>query len=740
MKIKHALLLPVSLLSFISLTAQQNSGVGTDTPGSKLEIRADGSDNSKSALNITNNVIIPNSTPPVGKSLFFVRNDGSVGINTTNPAARLHAIGSASTASTYSGLFQNSSGVNTLVIKDDGRVSVGSNYGSAAMDVRAQGLPGGNSYENLFFFTVTDVLPQHSPSDYFAIANSSGTDGSFVPLITAQVNTNSTASPLEFRVQTSSANDVSPFSPMTVFNTSMTGSPNVMAVNRPLLQVRNLGLARFSVSPKGSIYCGAPTANSAIDHSAQLVVASTGNTNATYTAKFKNSATDVMVIRDDGNVGIGINAPSAQLHTTGTVRFASLTGTGNRMVVADASGNISTQAIPTAGTLLPAGTTNQTMRHDGNNWVANSQLQNNGTSIGIGTGANTLSAGDRLAVLGGTIAWGNTALSNEIKADQGGSMELGAKNTAVNPVSAGIPYIDFHYGNGIAEDFNARIINDGDNIISLYTKSNRMLRLNDGDVIFGQANNSKKWIMHTRQSNGSDFLYLTSDDANGNWQWTKGITLMRNTGFIGIGTTPTSPLQVYGVQDVNGVNTRLTSASNHQFSFVLNAGNSGFNWLTKAGDNAIIWDDPNSHGNPLTIRNGLVIAPHTNSSFGIRLDGPTRSVGINTGDPKSTLDVSGSFGAKMSVVNSPAYTLGEEAFIFIANTGDPCNLTFPSAASAKNRAYIISHNFNVSFQSSSLISVGAENAGSSVGFSPAFTPCIVVSDGTRWITMKVQGI
>ena len=37
------------------------------------------------------------------------------------------------------------------------------------------------------------------------------------------------------------------------------------------------------------------------------------------------------------------------------------------------------------GAGLPAGTSGQTLRHDGTNWVANSTLYNNGTDIGIGT-------------------------------------------------------------------------------------------------------------------------------------------------------------------------------------------------------------------------------------------------------------------------------------------------------------------------------------------------------------------
>lgn len=40
---------------------------------------------------------------------------------------------------------------------------------------------------------------------------------------------------------------------------------------------------------------------------------------------------------------------------------------------------------PVSGTLLPTGTTGQTLRYDGSGWVANSVLYNNGTNVGVGT-------------------------------------------------------------------------------------------------------------------------------------------------------------------------------------------------------------------------------------------------------------------------------------------------------------------------------------------------------------------
>jgi hypothetical protein len=52
---------------------------------------------------------------------------------------------------------------------------------------------------------------------------------------------------------------------------------------------------------------------------------------------------DVLLGTTSGNTGIGTNSPSAQLHTTGTVRFGGLTNNNSltRIVVSDANGNLS---------------------------------------------------------------------------------------------------------------------------------------------------------------------------------------------------------------------------------------------------------------------------------------------------------------------------------------------------------------------------------------------------------------
>jgi Chaperone of endosialidase len=245
-----------------------------------------------------------------GSNIYYNSNPGMVGIGSNTPAAKLHVVGTGTTTATCSGLFNNAAGQTTLYIKDDGKVSVGSTDGSAALDVRAQAQP--STFENLFSFTVKDVPNQSSPDDVFAIINATPADGKFAPLIVAQVNTVNDIPPVNFRAQTKVANDVGSFDPMSVFDAYITtNTVSIASVNKPLAQFRNCGLARVSISPTGSIYSGASTANWLINHTAQLVVASTGTTSSTFVAKFQNNATtNLLVIRSDGKVGIGVSNPS----------------------------------------------------------------------------------------------------------------------------------------------------------------------------------------------------------------------------------------------------------------------------------------------------------------------------------------------------------------------------------------------------------------------------------------------
>lgn len=62
-----------------------------------------------------------------------------------------------------------------------------------------------------------------------------------------------------------------------------------------------------------------------------------------------SSEYSIFIKGSNGRIGFGTNNPEAKLHVSGDARITDLAGSGTRMVVADAQGDLSTQAIPSGG-------------------------------------------------------------------------------------------------------------------------------------------------------------------------------------------------------------------------------------------------------------------------------------------------------------------------------------------------------------------------------------------------------
>lgn len=72
----------------------------------------------------------------------------------------------------------------------------------------------------------------------------------------------------------------------------------------------------------------------------------------------RNSSENSIFIKgSNGQIGINTNNPQARLHVQGDARITDLAGSGTRMVVADANGDLSTQSIPSGGGGFGSGST-----------------------------------------------------------------------------------------------------------------------------------------------------------------------------------------------------------------------------------------------------------------------------------------------------------------------------------------------------------------------------------------------
>lgn len=136
--------------------------------------------------------------------------------------------------------------------------------------------------------------------------------------------------------------------------------------------------------------------------------------------------------------------------------------------------------------------------------------------VGIGDANPVHSLDVKSNAAGEVLAWGDTATNPQsaLTTDQGGAIELGATAvTGSNPVAGNTPYVDFHFGNGLTQDYNMRVINAGDGVLGV-------------NGFFGGA---AKEIARFQYAGGNAY-------------------------YLGIGTTaPTTALQVNGTITTNNL-------------------------------------------------------------------------------------------------------------------------------------------------------------------------------------------
>ena len=235
------------------------------------------------------------------------------------------------------------------------------------------------------------------------------------------------------------------------------------------------------VSTGGAVYFGA-TSNSATPDAA--ISNAGGGT--------------LMTLQNGGNVGIGTAAPGAKLHVVGAVEIVDGTQGAAKVLTSDANGLASWQTLSTG--LNGGGTVNYVGKFTGSSTMGNSQIFDNGTSVGIGT----VSPARKLQVDSSGVGDGMYMSNAAPNLDLGNNLTFGS---ATMHGLLGLATAAGHYG------------------------------LAAGDVL----------VAAYGTSHGN--LYINSNYSAG----TTNVVLQPSTGNVGIGTTgPGQKLEVAGAVKVTG--------------------------------------------------------------------------------------------------------------------------------------------------------------------------------------------
>jgi len=202
------------------------------------------------------------------------------------------------------------------------------------------------------------------------------------------------------------------------------------------------------------------------------------------------------IFYDRDNTGYYLDPAStsniATLYTTGTNRFSALAGTGTRIVVADATGVLSTNTAAGFGLISGTGTTNYVAKWTGTNTQGISQIFDNGTNVGIGTASPSATlhiinpsatAGALETVLGRAIGDVNFWIVNKKGVTTNNSGDITSKFGLAYSGTTDNAFIRFHRGGSTTGGF-----------ISISTNNDtERLRIDaSGNVGIGKTNPAQK--------------------------------------------------------------------------------------------------------------------------------------------------------------------------------------------------------------------------------------------------------
>lgn len=282
---------------------------------------------------------------------------------------------------------------------------------------------------------------------------------------------------------------------------------------------------------------------------------------------------------------------------TSTTTLTSLSGTGTRMVVADATGILSTQAVPT-GTITGSGTTNYLSKWTSSSAIGNSLVYDDGTSVGIGTNSpNTYLTSTQGLVI---YSVGNPSLA----------LATSAANTWTNYLVSNQNRL-YHSTNGVL----MTVVSNGNVLIGTTTDAGQKLQVNGTALISSLGGGGTQMVVANNNGQlSTQAIPAIPTKSYGAWQTdTTQTAAVNNTGYgvkFDIGDITGHGVVIQ--PDALGNNTLIKFVNagtyNIQFSFQFQNSDNQLHdvsiWLRKNGQNTAadvagsggFVSVPNSHG------------------------------------------------------------------------------------------------------------------------------------------------
>jgi hypothetical protein len=500
----------------------------------------------------------------------------------------------------------DSSGNNTVIIRDDGKVGIGTTTPSTPLHVRSTAIP--SAGEPIARFDVSDA------SGYVQIANSTALDGTFGPLIQGRQIGSSTQQAIGIEGVIDVADDTGTV-PVTIFQSRL--ATLVQVVTRPVYQFRNWTL-------------------------------------------------NIMTMLPNGNVGIGTTTPTETLDVNGKTKTTTFqlttTPTAGHVLTSDASGNGTWQAASGGVNIYNSDGTldaNRTV-----NLNSNSVAFNNG-NFGIG-----VTPTQRLDVNGQSIFRGNVNMltgTTILWTDESNTFPTSVNNRIRWRLNNDAAEIYAHQRTSDALDLTFRLTDNNTTDSFVFWVDNGAatdeildsipLQM-DGQRVVVNALRRYATSATTSGSGNVDFYILRESATTLN---DSAMFVDVSTGNVGIGVTPTAKLHIRKEAQAGGENVAKFEVSDDLSSFLEIANQTGTNNLflpmirgiqganynalsligqgtTDTGSEALIVLDSRISNSAATVR---PLCQWANYGSSVMILSASGNLGIGTTTPSEKLDVNG---------------------------------------------------------------------------------------------------